>query len=1511
VISVFAPPVTGIAVNGKPMIGFTYEENGYDEDSKDSYDYPLDPITHYFLFYSQNPMDLRKININDYSGSEVASITFEKLFIGYSPARMFLSSINSTLEGKYTFYYKKGSLGPPHNNTTAMDYWGFWNGQGYTGLLTDYLNINNFNNGLYNQFMPNFTKKDPSFMYSAFGGLERIIYPTGGKSEITYEQNVVNQRINKQNTGPYYEPCPSGDTVVGGVRVKRIDNYRDDMSDYVEYLGASTNDVNISYFDIFQEDCLKPDPFLPHVTGIASEGGIFTCEARFSVSLDSLLYESIEQDMNTVGIPGYWTPGEGVKIELDVVPLSGVNYKSRLKISFICEPNFSTEPREQNTMFYLASDTKTVTLVQPGDPTASLGQFDVTGEWLNYDDFNISTSGSQPGVQYTLSKNQGSDDIVVKSLAGTGYSLDFGAFTGMENHGIYHVSASYGSKSARIGNYLYMTRPDDIGGGNYTAVRTLLDTAGISKNTNVTYYNGLGYPIQIISGNASGDGRAVATPITYDNLRRPDAKGYLPYPTETYMFEETEYSLEEQNEYYAALYGKEAFPSYTSRTFETYGNGRVLSVRRPGDTYSRLDKETVFDYRLNTLEDGILRLKYVFGADISDSVKCTGNYDVNTLACTRTVNEDSDTSFVFVDTFGRKVMSRRINGGDRYDTYYVYDLKDSLVCVVQPEGVKIMPQTFPLSGEFADKWCFTYKYDAFGNIAESHVPGGGHNAVFHDRRNRPVFYSDDMLRAAGKYRFAIYDRMNRIIREGYCTIAHTEDEIRALIEDGSDPYQIMSDVLSVVRDVSYYSAGGQYSSAGFRPDRHTDNASALDLLHCATLMRSETLYPEPDLSDAVMTQSRSSVHREYFYDSFGRTIQVAETFEDGSKSTNSYKYDYTGNVLVSSEIHELADGRTDSLVTECTYDNFGRRTGCNRVLNGKTYPAIYYTYDGLGRPETVSAGNRIRETYAYNLQGALSRLENDAYGQSALMQILKYSDPVLTTSIPRYSGQISEIAYSDAEQDSQYMSYYYDHAGRLVDSERNNDMQEPSGEYEERNIGYDSNGNLLTVTRHLAAGDSTAISFGYAGNRMDSISAGDSLWNCSWYPDGSLASEGRRRLKFSYNWLKLPVRISMADSAVLKYSYLSDGTKLSVRDSLSGRCLKFRGSFICIVSPGGTETVESVAYDEGRLYAVDSADFIDTWFVRDYLGSVRAVIDITNPSASQLSQILLSHSDYLPFGMAVSPDGTGSTAPSAVPQSALSRFLYNGKPEQVSGIASTGLLDYGARMYDPFAVRWTTVDPMAEKYAAVSPYSFCGGDPVNFVDPFGRRRRVVYNTLNNTIKIKATFYHDIRITKEVNTALSVFNNMSGLTYIDDIGNTFSVKFELQGRRTSTPAKLANSNINGNYIDIKKTLGVDKNGNKKLGGTKGNHISILYDSIDNILVLSHEIGHALGAALPNSSNIDNHAKTGLMVSSIDNPSISYVLDSKSIKEIIENTDGTIVNLTSYIDVILELLNLCDE
>ena len=61
-------------------------------------------------------------------------------------------------------------------------------------------------------------------------------------------------------------------------------------------------------------------------------------------------------------------------------------------------------------------------------------------------------------------------------------------------------------------------------------------------------------------------------------------------------------------------------------------------------------------------------------------------------------------------------------------------------------------------------------------------------------------------------------------------------------------------------------------------------------------------------------------------------------------------------------------------------------------------------------------------------------------------------------------------------------------------------------------------------------------------------------------------------------------------------------------------------------------------------------------------------------------------------------------------------YKFNGKELD----QETGYYYYGARYYDPQTALWFGTDPLADKYPMNSPYVYCNGNPIKYVDPDGR-----------------------------------------------------------------------------------------------------------------------------------------------------------------------------------------------
>uniref|UniRef100_A0AB33ISM1 Teneurin-like YD-shell domain-containing protein n=1 Tax=Prevotella sp. GTC17253 TaxID=3236793 RepID=A0AB33ISM1_9BACT len=126
--------------------------------------------------------------------------------------------------------------------------------------------------------------------------------------------------------------------------------------------------------------------------------------------------------------------------------------------------------------------------------------------------------------------------------------------------------------------------------------------------------------------------------------------------------------------------------------------------------------------------------------------------------------------------------------------------------------------------------------------------------------------------------------------------------------------------------------------------------------------------------------------------------------------------------------------------------------------------------------------------------------------------------------------------------------------------------------------------------------------------------------------------------------------------------------------------------------------LSKILTDEGYISFKGNAP-VYHYYLRDHLGSIRVVID-DNGSVEQVNH-------YYPFGGLFGESTGGGTQP----------YKYNGK--ELDRMHGLDWYDYGARHSDAVLGRWMCMDPLAEKYYDVTPYGYCGNDPVNRFDPDG------------------------------------------------------------------------------------------------------------------------------------------------------------------------------------------------
>ena len=540
-----------------------------------------------------------------------------------------------------------------------------------------------------------------------------------------------------------------------------------------------------------------------------------------------------------------------------------------------------------------------------------------------------------------------------------------------------------------------------------------------------------------------------------------------------------------------------------------------------------------------------------------------------------------------------------------------------------------------------------------------------------------------------------------------------------------------------------------------------------------------------------------------------------------------------------------------------SYDYADRVSKVEHTLGGTKITLADYTYDSFGRLSTKSlhgsAANKL--TYAYNLRSWLTGITSTRFTQN-----LYYNTGVGTA---RYNGNISSMTWKSGNESTvRGYKFTYDGLDRMLNATYGETagISTNANRFSENVTGYDKNGNIKGLQRYgqlssAAYGMIDNLTLTLNGNQLnrvdDAVTA--SAYNggfefknganaadeYSYDANGNLTKDLNKGISgITYNFLNLPNAVTFSDGSTITYTYGADGTKLRTVHKIGSTTTTtdYCGN---VIYENGVQKL--LLTEEGYITLSDSKYH---YYLKDHQGNNRVVI-------SQ-SGTVEETSHYYPFG------GVFASAGNVQP------YKYNGK--ELDTKKGLNWYDYGARHYDAVLGRFITVDALYDKHFKVSPYVYCGNEPVGRIDPDGNDWRVQthYNRETDKIEYKITVRAalinnsnnkelDIKtlagqIVEQVNAAYTISGDdfvstmdmqLRTVNSVDDIKDTEHVlQIVDQDMLTKTDKSVVMAETYKNSLDVKI-------------GTKA--VSNMLNNDDN-RTFAHELGHSGG--LGHTMNVEN-------------------------------------------------------
>ena len=641
------------------------------------------------------------------------------------------------------------------------------------------------------------------------------------------------------------------------------------------------------------------------------------------------------------------------------------------------------------------------------------------------------------------------------------------------------------------------------------------------------------------------------------------------------------------------------------------------------------------------------------------------------LSVVKTTDEDLNASYTFTDKMGHVVLTRQMKGSETHDTYYVYDDKGNLCFVLQP-----MYQ----SSANLDQYAFQYKYDGRNRCIWKKLPGAGYMEMVYDNADRLVFSQDGNQRAlsTGNWMYYKYDGLNRLTEQGTCTNKVTTSGTNVLVQHFYDSYAFRSQ------------AG--FNNSNFPDDASGNGKGALTA------------------SVATVLGSSNKIYTAYYYDIKGRVAKTVQSNLLGGYDVTATIYTFTDKPATVTHTHTASGKPTRTEMYTYSYNHADRLLKVEHTLGGTKITLADYAYDNLGRLQSKSlhgsATNKL--TYAYNVRGWLTGISGSKFTQN-----LYYNNGNGTA---KYNGSISSMTWKAGNESTiRGYKFTYDGLSRLMNATYGETagINTNTNRFSENVTAYDKNGNIKTLQRY---GQTAASSYGLIDNltftlggnqlnRVDDAAAASAYGGGFEFKDGvkqaneytydsngNLTKDLNKGIStITYNVLNLPNMVTFSDGSTIAYTYGADGTKLKTvhKTGSTTTTTDYCGN---VVYENGVQKL--LLTDEGYVTLSDGKYH---YYLKDHQGNNRVVIN--------QSGTVEETNHYYPFGGVFA--STGNTQP----------YKYNGK--ELDTKKGLNWYDYGARHYDAALGRFTTNDPLAEKYYSMSPYTYCADNPVKFIDPNG------------------------------------------------------------------------------------------------------------------------------------------------------------------------------------------------